>query len=182
MQALLFAALLAFARAHQDDDAFFGAVAGTLFALLIFLRIDALLVLLGVAAATALSWLVDRRPPRLSFVVTLAAGGALGWFYLTGPLRAYFWLPLTYLRNLPLGPIVIAVAACAGLAAALVALRERVAARVRTLLPMAIAATLLALCGLRAVSAAAGRPARGGRRVRVPHVRRGLSLLARPCR
>ena len=161
MQALLFAALLAFARAHQDDDAFFGAVAGTLFALLIFLRIDALLVLLGVAAAAALSWLVDRRPPRLGFVVTLVAGGGLAWFYLTGPLRAYFWLPLTYLRNLPLGPIVIAVAACAGLAAALIALRERVAPRVRTLLPMAIAAHPPDACRVRAVSAAAGRPARG---------------------
>ena len=43
--------------------------------LLIFLRIDALLVLVGVVAAAVLSWLVDRRPPRLGFMLTLAAGG-----------------------------------------------------------------------------------------------------------
>ena len=62
MQALLFAALLAFARAHQDDDAFFAPVAGVLAALLIFLRFDGLLVVAGIAAHAGAG--VDRRPAR----------------------------------------------------------------------------------------------------------------------
>src|SRR5262245_60738569 len=41
MQALLFAALLATARAHVDGDRFFAPVAGCLLGLLLFLRVDA---------------------------------------------------------------------------------------------------------------------------------------------
>src|SRR5439155_5163007 len=50
-QALLFAALLAFARAHQDDDRFFSVVAGTIVGLILFARVDALPVIAGLLAA-----------------------------------------------------------------------------------------------------------------------------------
>ena len=60
MQALLFAALLAFARSHVDGDEFFAPVAGSLLGLLLFLRFDAVL---GVGAACwrALALMVSRR-------------------------------------------------------------------------------------------------------------------------
>ena len=48
MQALLFAALLAHARASVDGDRFFAPVAGTLLGLLLFLRVDAALAIAGV--------------------------------------------------------------------------------------------------------------------------------------
>src|SRR5262245_51160228 len=73
LQALLFAMLLAFARAHQDGDRFFGVVAGALAGLLIFLRIDALLVIAALVPVIALVWLIDRRAPRAGFVLPLAA-------------------------------------------------------------------------------------------------------------
>ena len=47
MQALLFAALLANARAHVDDDRFFAPVAGLLLGLLLFLRFDAVVAIGG---------------------------------------------------------------------------------------------------------------------------------------
>ena len=50
MQALLFAALLANARAHVDGDRFFAPVAALLLGLLLFLRFDAVLGVAGVLA------------------------------------------------------------------------------------------------------------------------------------
>jgi len=147
MQALVFAGLLAFARAHQDGDRFFGAAAGVLIALLIFLKIDGLLAILALAIASATGWLVDRRPPRPAFVLTLAIGGALGWWYLSGPLRPYFFLPLVYLNHLPRGPMFAAIAAMGLVALALVFLRERFAPRVRAVLPAVFAAVLVLLAG-----------------------------------
>ena len=70
MQTLLFAALLANARAHVDDDGFFAPVAGFLLGLLLFLRYDSLLGVAGVLVGLALSSLIGRRV-RWSFLVTL---------------------------------------------------------------------------------------------------------------
>ena len=64
MQALLFAALLANARAHVDGDAFFAPIAGLLLGLLLFLRFDAVLGVAGVMAGLALT-VVDGRPRAL---------------------------------------------------------------------------------------------------------------------
>ncbi len=55
MQALLFAALLANARAHVDGDRFFAPVAAGLLGLLLFLRFDAVLAIAGVAGGLALA-------------------------------------------------------------------------------------------------------------------------------
>jgi dolichyl-phosphate-mannose-protein mannosyltransferase len=145
MQAMLFAALLAFARAHQDDDAFFGPVAGALLGLLLFLRIDSLLAIGAVIGAALLAWVVDRKPPRAGFLVPFGAAAVIAWFYLTGPMRGYFWLPRIYLTNLPPAPLF------GGLAGGLVVLalllwsRRRFADRARELLPAALAAVVVAL-------------------------------------
>ena len=64
MQALLFAALLAHARAHVDGDGFFAPVAGTLLGLLLFLRFDAVLGIAAVLAALALGRARRSRAAR----------------------------------------------------------------------------------------------------------------------
>jgi hypothetical protein len=99
MQALLFAALLAFARSHIDQDRFFAPVAATLLALLLLLRVDAVLALGGIAAATAVL-LVDGRRPRLSFLLPLALGLTVAGLYLTVLMAPYAALPLVFIRNL----------------------------------------------------------------------------------
>ncbi len=60
-QALLLAGLLALARAHQDDDAFFAPVAGVLLGLLPFARFDGVLAVGLAAGGLALHWM--RRGP-----------------------------------------------------------------------------------------------------------------------
>ena len=99
MQALLFAALLASARAHADDDGFFAPVAGLLLGLLLFLRIDAVLGIAGVAAGLVLAVLNGGRI-RWSFAAVLLAFSVGAIFYLAGPMRAYVYLPIVFLTNL----------------------------------------------------------------------------------
>ena len=77
MQALLFAALLAHARAHVDGDRFFAPVAGALLGLLLFLRFDAVLGIAAVLAALALGVLAGRARVRVSFFVAFAVTAAL---------------------------------------------------------------------------------------------------------
>ena len=74
MQALLFAALLAVARSHQDGDRFFGWIAGALFVLLMFLRLDAALAIVLVAAALGVRWILWAERPRLGLILTVFAG------------------------------------------------------------------------------------------------------------
>jgi hypothetical protein len=99
MQTLLFAALLADARAHVDDDRFFAPVAGFLLGLLLFLRYDSLLGIAGVLGGLALSSLIGRRV-RWSFLATLAVCAALAAIYMLGPMRAYVALPILFLGKL----------------------------------------------------------------------------------
>jgi hypothetical protein len=100
MQTLLFAALLANARAHVDRDRFFAPVAAVLLGLLLFLRFDAVLGILSVAGGLVLSGFNTGRP-RLSFLAVFAATAALATAYLLGPMRAYADLPMVFLSNLP---------------------------------------------------------------------------------
>ncbi len=151
LQALLFATLLAFARAHQDGDRFFALAAGSLAGLLVFLRIDALLVIAGLAPAVVLAWLVDRKAPRAGFVLPLAAAGVLGWLYLTGPLRAYFRLPVIYLQNLPRVPLIAGVVAAVLLVAGHFVFLGRLTARARAALPYVFAGVLVLLAVYAAV-------------------------------
>jgi hypothetical protein len=145
MQAMLFASLLAFARAHQDDDPFFGPVAGALLGLLLFLRIDALLAIAAVLAAAVLAWVVDRKPPRIGFLAPFAAAAVISWFYLTGPMRGYFWLPRIYLSNLPVPAVAGGVAGAIALVTVLLWSRRRFADRARAVLPTALAAVVVPL-------------------------------------
>jgi hypothetical protein len=99
MQALLFTALLANARAHVDDDPFFAPVAGVFLGLLLFVRFDAVLGIGAVLAALALGALTGTRI-RITFAATLALTGALAAAYLLGPMRAYADLPIIFVTNL----------------------------------------------------------------------------------
>lgn len=124
MQALLFAVLLANARAHVDDDPFFAPVAGFLLGLLLFLRFDVVLGILGVAAGLILGVLGGRRA-RLSFVVVFGIVSAAALLYLLGPMRAYASAPILFFRTLPLWEC-LALAAVALLGIAAVVLSWRV--------------------------------------------------------
>ncbi len=145
MQALLFGALLAFARSHQDGDAFFGPVAGVLAALLIFLRQDAPLAVgaLGIAAVAA--WIVDGKRPRIGFIAPLVVAAIVGWFYWTGPMRATFWRTQLVIGRFPVWLIIGGlVAATAGIALAL-RLKSLRSDGVRRFVPWASATALILL-------------------------------------
>ncbi len=100
MQALLFAALLANARAHVDGDRFFAPVAGVLLGLLLFLRFDAVLAVAGLAAGLALSVIAGQRPRR-SMIVAFLVVALPAAVYLLGPMRAYTDLPLVFISAMP---------------------------------------------------------------------------------
>jgi hypothetical protein len=146
MQALVFAALLATARGHVDDDPFFAPVAGALLALLLFLRFDLALAIVAVVAALALARFTGAIRLRASFFVTLLAGVALATPYWLGPMRAYLWLPIVFVTNLRLwqyGAVIGGVALVVGLLV-LGARHPRLGARVRTAAPNLSAALLVA--------------------------------------
>ena len=69
-QALLFAALLAHAYAHEDEDRFFGPVAASLLGLALFTRFPAVLAV-GAAVAASLLAPINGRLPRAGFLITL---------------------------------------------------------------------------------------------------------------
>ncbi len=143
MQALVFAALLAFSRAHVDGDRFFGWVAGLLLGLMCFLRVDAVLAVAGVALGAALL-ATQRRSPQLSFVVPLGVMLAAAWFYLTGVMRAYAARPLGFVANLPPPALALTGAASVALVGVLIASRRPgVAAWLRVWVPRLLALGLL---------------------------------------
>ena len=106
MQALLFAALLANARAHVDGDRFFAPLAGFLLGLLLFVRFDAVLAIAGVAGALV-AGLYSGQRVRLTFLATLAGVAALASFYLLGPMRPYAERPIVFLTTLPTWEVVV---------------------------------------------------------------------------
>jgi hypothetical protein len=146
MQALLFAALLAHARAHVDGDRFFAPVAGMLLGLLLFLRFDAVLGIAGVLAALALLVLAGGAKPRLSFFVALAITTGLAALYLLGPMRAYADLPIVFFSNLSLWQyVLLGLGACLALAALMIGARLRALGRqLRTWIPILLSVALIA--------------------------------------
>ena len=154
MQAILFAALLANARAHVDNDPFFAPVAGTLLALLLFLRFDAVVAVAAVVASLALGFVAGQRV-RWTFWAPLAAGCALCVWYLLGPMREYFELPLIFISNLPWWQYVAMAAGSAGLLLVLIAARrsaavsQRVVDTVPTVLAVAAVALTIYALGFR---------------------------------
>ena len=143
MQALVFAAVLANARAHVDGDRFFAPIAGILLGLLLFLRFDTVLAIGGIGAGVMLGTVAGLRP-RWSFAIALALFSAAAAVYMLGPMRAYAHYPLDFVRHLPwwqalallaLGALVLV---AAPLAARSAPLRDRIV----RMLPLAVAATV----------------------------------------
>ena len=145
MQALLFAALLAHARAHVDGDRFFAPIAGVLLGLLLFLRFDAVLGIAGVLAALALGVLAGRARLRVSFLVSFALTAAFASAYLIGPMRPYADLPIVFLSHLAWWQYALLAtgAACAVIALVLGARLPALGARVMTMAPTMLAFALV---------------------------------------
>ena len=147
MQTLLFAALLANARAHVDGDPFFAPVAGALLGLPLFLRYDAVLGIAGISAGLVLSTVargLSRGAPRWTFVAAFGCVAGLAAVYLFGPMRAYMYLPIVFLSNLPRWEYIsLGLAFAASLVAVAFASRSRrLAAAVEDWLPPVILLTV----------------------------------------
>ncbi|MBA3885061.1 MAG: glycosyltransferase family 39 protein [Acidobacteria bacterium] len=145
MQTLLFAAFLAYARAHVDEDRFFGPVAGVLLGLLLFLRFDAVLGVAAVVAGAAAAALHGVRP-RASMWLPFGAMAVLGAAYTLGPMRGYAERPIIYLTNLPWTGYAALAAVVAALAIALLAAPRmpRLGAAIGRWLPTVAALSLIA--------------------------------------
>jgi hypothetical protein len=122
MQAVVFAAMLAFTRADTDRDDFFWPVAAILLALLLFLRLDAALVIAAVAGAALLSVIQGRRIPG-RFVLPFAGGVALAGWYVAAVTAPYAGFLAGVVRDDP------GFAALLGLATALIVASLAAAAR-----------------------------------------------------
>lgn len=138
MLALLFAALLAVARADDGGDPFFAPVAGGLAGLLLFLRIDVALALVAILATMVLVALAERRLPRVGFFVALAPLAALAGWYYTGLMRAYLYYPAGFLQNLPPANVLAGSSLGLALLVALWRMGLRHRARVRRAVPIAV--------------------------------------------
>ena len=139
VQALVFAGVLAHARAHADGDRFFAPLAALLLGLTLFVHILGVLVV-GAACLAVLVGRAYGQPVLTSFGAPLAAVTALAAVYYLTALAHY--TPLWFLARL--GPLHVLLATGAALAAAaFVALRRaEVAAIARVWLPRVLVAAL----------------------------------------
>jgi 4-amino-4-deoxy-L-arabinose transferase-like glycosyltransferase len=151
MQALLFAALLANARAHVEGDRFFAPVAGVLIGLLLFLRFDAVLGVAGVAVGVAIGSVAGQRP-KLSMMLTFGLVAAFAVSYFFGTMRAYAELPILWISAIPAWQFVGAIAvAVLGLALLRVAAKNDAVGRAFIRYVPLVVATVLSLAGLYAL-------------------------------
>ena len=140
VQPLVFAGVLAHARAHAAGDRFFAPVAALLLGLTLFAHILGVLVV-GAACLAALVGRADGQPVPASFGAPLIAVTTLAGAYYLTVLAPY--TPLWFLATL--GPLHILLAAGAALVAgaAFIALRRAEAATLaRAWLPRVLVATL----------------------------------------
>ena len=143
LQALLFAALLAFARSHVDGDRFFGPVAATLLGLSLFVRLPAVLAWAAVGGAS-LAGLFEGRRPRLSFIATAIVWLGLATWYFVTILAPYAEQPIGFVMNFRTVHLVMTAVSLAGLAALIAASRsERLRVEVRRWLPVAISSVVI---------------------------------------
>ena len=146
MQALLFAALLATARAHVDGDRFFAPIAGYLLGLLLFLRVDAVLGIVAVLSGVALHVVAGGRWQPL-FLVPLATVAGVAAVYLAGPMRAYTDRSVTYVTNLQTWQYALLafVAAASGAVFVWCRRNRRIAGLITRLTPTLLSASLVVL-------------------------------------
>lgn len=144
MQALLFGALLASARATVDDDGFFAPVAGLLVGLMLFLRYDAVLAVAGLVGGILAGRIARQRVPA-SFATLVVASLAIWWVYLTNWMTAYAEYPLGFTRTLGwVRVLLLAVFVCGLLAMTVVARRRQIAIRLLDILPVTLVVLVLA--------------------------------------
>ena len=143
MQALLFSALLAMARAHQDGDRFFGWVAGALFVALMFLRLDSMLPITIACGALGLRYIVENERPRLSMALLIAAGSYLAVQYYQAPMLWYSW---QYREHLPSESVTLLLVAAAFIAVVAIGrMRSFLTGWLKPGLPIACAVALIGL-------------------------------------
>jgi hypothetical protein len=144
-QGLILAGLLALARAHQDDDAFFAPIAGLLLGLLPFARFDGVLAVGLALGGLALHWSVGGRV-RAAFVATLTTALALFTIYMLTWLAPYAEKPRLWatVNGVPLTLTVVG-----GLFTILIASRlrrnQRAVAAIRRWVPHVLTAVVLSL-------------------------------------
>jgi hypothetical protein len=146
MQTLLFAALLANARAHVDGDRFFAPLAGALLGLLLFLRFDAVLGVAGLGIGIALGTFAGQRV-RLSMVAVFVLFAMPALYYFFVPMRAYANLPIVWISAIPAWQMAV-MAASVVLALALLHLSARqpkLSAAIVSYFPLRVAGTLCAM-------------------------------------
>jgi hypothetical protein len=144
-QALLFAAMLAWSRAQADDQPFFGPVAASLIGMLLFLRFDMVLALVGFVGAAALGRAAGQRPV-VGFFATLTLWSAFAALYLFGMMKPYMALPLAFAANLDWWQAaLLVVAGLVALALLAGASRLTIMQRLVPLVPPALIALVLAL-------------------------------------
>lgn len=143
MQALLFAALLAFAHALDGSQRFFGAVAAVLLGLMLFLRYDVVIAFATFAAAAVIAP-VTRQRLGVTFGIVLAAMAAIGFWYLKVPMRAYSYYPLGFTGD-QVGWWLLAGGLIAALAVHRLLKHPTIGAVVRHTLPPVLAVSLVGL-------------------------------------
>ena len=138
MQPFVFAGLLAYARAHVDNDRFFAPVAGVLLGLSVFIHFTGVLVIGSVGIATLFGRYAGQRV-HASFVLPLTAMTIAAVSYYLVILAPYSVRPIAYVESLETlhwSLIGSATAIIIGLAAA--ATYSKFADRVRKFLPLSL--------------------------------------------
>ena len=141
-QALAFAGVLAYVRAHVDGDRFFAPIAAILIGLTPFLHITGV-VAVGALGLAALLGRYGGQPVLASFVLPLGAAAGLATVYYLTVLATY--TPFWYIRVLRPEHVVVIAGALAVVVLAFAAGRPGFAARVRRWLPPAATAALWVL-------------------------------------
>ncbi|MDP6579011.1 MAG: glycosyltransferase family 39 protein [Vicinamibacterales bacterium] len=143
LQAMLLAALLAFARSHVDEDRFFGPLAATLLGLSLFVRFPAVLAWAAIGGAYLAGVYVGRRP-RIGFVAPAVIWIGLATWYFVSILSPYTEQPIGFVLNLRTEHLVLLGAGGAGVVSLLAAARsEALRIQIRRWLPVAVGAVVV---------------------------------------
>ena len=121
VQGLVFAGLLAYARAHVDTDRFFAPIAAVLFGLTLFAHLYGVLVIAAVSMAVILGRCAGQRVV-VTFVLPLAVMTAAAATYFAIVPWPYVWMSFQFILEQEKAPRLVAAAAAAA-AAVLIAFR-----------------------------------------------------------